>query len=45
MQKGQLFKEYTIIKKLGSGTFGEVYAGKNKNTGEMIAIKCAYKQH
>jgi serine/threonine protein kinase len=35
----QLQKEYNIIKKIGSGSFGEVYKAQQKDTGEFLAIK------
>lgn len=32
-------EQFEQISHIGSGTFGEVYKGKNKVTGEQIAIK------
>ena len=32
-------KDYEIIKKIGSGTFGDVFSGKDKITGQNLAIK------
>lgn len=31
--------EYEMKDKLGSGAFAEVFKGKNKSTGEIVAIK------
>lgn len=31
--------EYSLNDRLGQGAFAEVYKGKNKNTGEEVAIK------
>ena len=32
-------KNYTIGQKIGSGTFGQVYEGHCKSTGQEVAIK------
>ena len=37
--------KYVIIKEFSSGAFGEVYMGKNKFTGEYVAIKREKKQN
>ena len=34
-----LGKKFTIIKKIGSGSFGDIYLGTNNATGEEVAIK------
>lgn len=31
--------EYELNQKLGSGAFAEVFKGKNKLTGEVVAVK------
>ena len=36
--------EFIIDKKIGSGTFGDVFSGKNRTTGEKVAIKRVKKQ-
>ena len=32
-------ENYVRIEKIGEGTYGVVYKGKNKKTGEFVAIK------
>lgn len=32
-------KKYRLGRKIGSGSFGEIYAGINVTTGEDVAIK------
>ena len=41
MQKNSLRVggQFDLIKKLGSGSFGEIYQAKNIKTGELVAIK------
>lgn len=31
--------KYKMIKKVGSGAFGEIYRATNKETGEDVAVK------
>lgn len=38
-EKGEVYKKYNFIKKLGSGACGEVWLGVNKQTGTQHAIK------
>ncbi|XP_076349573.1 cyclin-dependent kinase 1-like isoform X2 [Tachypleus tridentatus] len=33
------FEDYTKIEKIGEGTYGVVYKGKNKKTGQLVALK------
>ena len=33
------FLDYQILKKLGEGTFSEVFQAKSLKTGELVAIK------
>ena len=32
-------KNYQLVKKIGSGAFGEIYEGKHTNTNQAVAIK------
>lgn len=32
-------EDFFKIEKIGEGTYGVVYKGKNKKTGEMVAMK------
>ena len=39
--KAIIGKQYQVIKKLGSGSFGDIYLGNNiNNSNENVAIKC-----
>jgi len=31
--------KYTIIEKIGEGSFGKIFLGENKNTGKQVAVK------
>jgi len=37
--------KYEKIAKIGQGTFGEVFKGKNKETGELVALKRVIMDH
>ena len=37
--------KYEILDLLGSGTFGSVYKGKNKTTGQVVALKQIKRLH
>ena len=34
--------KYILGKKLGSGSFGEIYLGTNKHTKEFVAVKLVF---
>jgi len=34
-----LFNKYKVLEKIGNGSFGEIYKGKNVRTNEYVAIK------
>lgn len=36
-------QKYTFDEKVGSGTFGVVYKGRNKTTLEVVAIKKVFQ--
>lgn len=40
-----LSEKYNILKKLGSGTFSEVFLAVNKHTGRKYAVKKIPKKH
>ena len=44
-RKGDIQDDYTIISKLGKGTFGSVYLGLHKRTGIERAIKTLSKKN
>ena len=31
--------KYTLLERLGDGTYGEVWKGKSNSTGKIVAIK------
>jgi serine/threonine protein kinase len=39
MNEFKIDNKYIITSILGQGSYGKVYAGKNKRTGEEVAIK------
>ena len=40
-----LFHKYTLIKKLGEGSFGRIYSAKENSTNNWYAIKLENKNH
>jgi len=36
---GTTINKYTITKYISSGSFGDVFEGKHKTTGELVALK------
>jgi len=39
------FKDFEILKVIGEGSFGRVYKGRKKDSGEVIALKVMKKQY
>src|SRR5512132_2864693 len=39
LEAGTMVGEYRILRKLGAGTFGDVYAGEHPLIGKRVAIK------
>lgn len=42
--EGRVFGDFEVIKKIGQGSFGEIFLGKNKNDGTSVAIKIEPKK-
>ena len=40
-----MYIEYRMIKKLGEGTFSEVFKAQAIKTGEFVAIKCMKEKY
>ena len=38
-QSGAKMEDFLKIEKIGEGTYGVVFKGKNKKTGEIVAMK------
>ena len=38
-QSGAKMEDFVKIEKIGEGTYGVVFKGKNKKTGEIVAMK------
>jgi len=38
-QTGHRLEDFLKIEKIGEGTYGVVFKGKNKKTGEIVAMK------
>jgi len=45
LDKSAKLDNYSKIEKIGEGTYGVVFKGKNKKTGEMVAIKKIRMEH
>jgi len=45
VQTPDAWVKYEKITKIGQGTFGEVFKGKNKTTGELVALKRVIMDH
>jgi len=41
--KGNTFNKFTVLKKLGAGSFGELFTGINNETHQPVAIKVEKK--
>ncbi len=44
LEPGAMVGEYRILKKLGAGTFGDVYAGEQPVIGKRVAVKVLNKR-
>ena len=44
VMKGVIGLKYKLIRLIGEGSFGQVYMGQHKRSGEFVAIKCEDKQ-
>jgi eukaryotic-like serine/threonine-protein kinase len=44
LEPGQMVDEYRVDRKLGSGTFGAVYAGEQPLIGKRVAIKVLHRK-
>ena len=42
--KGVIGLKYKLIRLIGEGSFGQVYMGQHKRSGEFVAIKCEDKE-